>query len=579
MKQGVLKLYLKEAIRIFVICGIIYGMPAGSKAQVHKEECLEGDCKNGYGLKKITTTYKDPRDYKAKPSKWGRTTYYYYLAGEFKSKKLNGNGYRFEFNYAGLDNLHKIKQLIKEKGKLAPVEKYYIWFEQGEFKDDLLNGKGFTIDYNTYNGSPLNIKEGEFKDGLLNGQGVKLIFNNWGNYKDSMTGKYILKQGRMFEGRFEQNLCMECTVTEKQGEREGHMTGKEVSEIFFSGWMMSDFFYESGKIKNMALHRVLYIGGEKIASLQPGGESTNIKKVELDNGRVYYGECDAAGQPFGFGKIETITGNIYEGQVDNGRPDGYGWYHSRDGFKYYAEQQAEGGLYKNRRFIYGAFFEPGTYKIIKGGIDDPTAQTELNSSMREVMIGPYTLKKYGFDAKSGELKLEREESGVKKDGSIVSSSVAVGMTKEERVKQRKVTNGRINISDLVIGDVVVINGIASPVIKEIGGLFYLKNEKYFSSVSMPAVQLSKYSLKDFDFKCQQCLGSGSESYTYQQPPEQIVESHYRKETIVGDYTVITRPVLEKVIVTKTFSPVKRIRNCSGCNGTGVLKNIAELKEN
>ena len=136
-----------------------------------KKECLEGDCTNGKGKQKITTSIGN----------------YKILEGTFKGGKLNGQGkytqyydevvshiYEGSFKDGKLNGQGKTEWIRKSK------DEYVI--EQGNFKDGkLYQGK------RTYykNGSVDMEKEGNFKDGDLNGQ-----------------GKFTNKNGCVFEGKF-----------------------------------------------------------------------------------------------------------------------------------------------------------------------------------------------------------------------------------------------------------------------------------------------------------------------------------------------------------------------------------------
>jgi len=54
--------------------------------------------------------------------------------------------------------------------------------------------------------------------------------------------------------------------------------------------------------------------------------------------------------------------------------------------------------------------------------------------------------------------------------------------------------------------------------------------------------------------------------------------YYVTETIVGDFTILKHPVLQKTSYMKTFPPVNRVESCTKCNASGFTKNLTEIKE-
>lgn len=580
---------------------VIFACSAQSSFAQDKEKCLEGNCRNGYGLKKVTTTRKDPLRFDQKPLRKGLLgvpIYTYYLAGQFSGGQLNGNGYRFDLSYSNTQIEEELGRLIKSNTPLVPNEKQYTWFEKGEYIDDVLNGKGYLIEYDNRNAVPIRIREGAFKDGALTGEGIKIKFGMFGAVKDS-SGKFLFTRGKIFKGRFEKDICKECTVTEKRASGEGSYTGKDITEYLFSGWVIKDYvvpssgvtymseggtrqreLYEdldgyAGQANKVKPYRALFIGGVEIAKIDMTEQPVEVKKVDLGNGAVYTGECDDQGKPYGFGIINDGRGNIYEGMVDNNQPNGYGLHYAL--VNYYREKPATGGRYVNGRLIYGAIFTQGmNATVVWGGIDDPKAKTEFVPNMPEVYTGPFTKITYSYDEKDWTWRMSRLEKGNKVNGILTDNFVAEGKTEAERKKQRVITNGMVKLYDLVIGDIVVVDGIASPVINKSHGFIYLKNNR--SLMGVTEVKLSKYKLSDFDAACHVCSGTGTTSHTYQRKPEQVTEFFYRTEKVVGDFAILTHQVLDKRTFTKSYPPETRTQSCYTCNASGYLKNIKELKE-
>lgn len=567
----------------------------------NKEDCLEGNCRNGYGLKKIITTRKDPLRFDQKPLRkglLGLPTYYYYEAGQFNGGELNGNGYRFNLYYSTPKLEEELSRLIKAKTSLVPNEKQYGWFEQGMYKDGVLNGKGMLIEYDNLNSVPIRLREGEFVEGALTGNGTKINFGQFGAVKDS-SGKFIFTRGKIYKGRFVKDICKECTVTEKRAAGEGSYTGNDITEYLFSGWVIKNYIVRStgsyimdeygtrerkqyedldgyaGKLEIVKPYRALFIGGIEIAKIEMADQPETVKQVDLGKGATYTGEVDEMGKPYGFGTINDGYGTIYEGMVDNNQPNGYGLYYAL--VNYYREKPATGGRYINGKLIYGASFSPGTESTITwGGVDDPAAKTIFTNDNRDVYTGPFIKVTYAYNDKKWTYSMSRQEKGNKVNGITTDKMVTDGRTDADRKRQRVVTNGMVKIYDLVPGDVVVVDGMASPVISKSNGYVYLKNNK--ALIGQSEVQLSKYKPSDFEQVCNFCKGTGSTSHTYQRKPEQVTEFFYRTEKIVGDFAILTHQVLDKHTITRHYQPETRTQTCFTCSATGYLKNLKELKE-
>lgn len=69
--------------------------------------------------------------------------------------------------------------------------------------------------------------------------------------------------------------------------------------------------------------------------------SKEPKRVVMPNGGIYNGQVNTAGQPHGKGRLETPSGNVYEGSFFDGQMTGLGVYKYANGRKY------EGEMYKN----------------------------------------------------------------------------------------------------------------------------------------------------------------------------------------------------------------------------------------
>lgn len=542
-----------------------------------KTDCLEGNCKNGYGVRRVESP-KNPLP--GGIANTGYQMYVYYELGDFVKGKLNGKGYRFsKYSYTFSD-----KQLIdafKNGTPFMPDPQKYQWFEKGEYVDGLLNGKGFLIEYDTRNNIPNRIREGNFQAGLLHGTGTKFVPRGYGQPlrlgKDSITGAYTLIEGKQLAGNFQKDICYECTLVERQQylNKQGTMTGWRLDENLLSGWVLTDYEYmtNSTSINNIPLSKALYIGGYEVTRLKKFEISSRVDTVQLEGLKKYIGEVDHEGKPYGFGTIMYggISDSRYEGFVDNAIPNGYG---------YLRGNSVLGGEFVNGKFIGGAIlnhnYSSTRLRLLYSTND--VSVPDFNEFTQEIVSGGYTDNYFGYDEVYRIYKLTRQTSGTRINGFDKNEKVNFGFTPEERRKNRQVIDGQITFADLFIGDVVVVNGIASPVEKVIGGLYYLKNGKYVSGLSTDKVRLSKHSLSEFTALCTVCKGSASETYTYQRSPELVRTPRLVTETVVMDYTIWKKTSTVYDEYTKTYAPEKRTRQCTACNGMGKTRDVKEMVE-
>ncbi|MBN8663418.1 MAG: hypothetical protein J0L83_02520 [Chitinophagales bacterium] len=550
---------------------------AAMPLMAQKTDCLEGNCKNGYGVRRVESP-KNPLP--GGIANTGYQMYVYYELGDFVKGKLNGKGYRFsKYSYTFSD-----KQLIdafRNGTSFVPDPQKYQWFEKGEYVDGLLNGKGFLIEYDTRNNIPNRIREGNFQAGLLHGTGTKFVPRGYGQPlrlgKDSITGAYTLIEGKQLTGNYQKDICYDCTLVEKQEylNKQGTMTGWRLDENFLTGWVLTDYEIPQFTItiNNLPMSKALYIGGYKVTTLKSFDISARIDTVNLGGLKKYIGEVDHEGKPYGFGTIMYggVNDSRYEGFVDDAIPNGYG---------YFIGNGIMGGEFVNGKFIKGAIFDRSDLsprlRLLYSTND--IAVPDFNTYTREIVSGGYEDNHYAYEDSYKGYKLSRQTTGKRIDGFEKDAKVNFGFTPEERRKNRKVIDGQISFSDLLIGDVVLENGIASPVEKVIGGLYYLKNGKYVSGYSTDKVRLSKHSLSEFAVLCTVCKGSARETYMYQRSPELVRMPRLVTETVVMDYTIWKKTSTVYDEYTKTYAPEKRTRQCAACNGMGKTKDVKEMVE-
>lgn len=557
-----------------------------SKAQFHEEKCIYGNCKNGYGVLAI----KGNND-KNKPlpfhtisilSNDPSTYYYYYMVGEFKGKKLNGKGYRMEipgsFNDQGT---HKWLANIVKNNLIDSITKYCTWFEKGTYQEGVLNGKGTQIVPKAF------ITEGDFVNGEPVGPTYKLSANKDGFFEvmmDAVTHKYDLVTGRQYYGILKNNYCTNCKIIEVGKNGKGTVIANRIHQQFMSGWVVKDYTQNeySNKIENVVPYKALYVANLELFKLPSTEQLANVKEVKLESGAVYLGEVDKEGRPYGFGRMPLYANSnwIYEGFVDNGKPEGWGI------IKLENDPNEElnpiiGGYFVNGIITSGAIFKPVNTNekvIIKfQGLADKS-KIIYDENFKDIRNGTFTKLTYSYDAKNKRWWNSRTENGEKVDGYEKNVWVSKGKTEAEKRKQRTVTNGFISITDLTVGDIVVLNGMASPVVSAAATVFFLKNKKSVSAQSALQVQLSKHKESAFYVVCTKCNGTSQETYMYQRPPAEVQTVFTRYETEVLDYTVWRKTITETKTYTKTFAPEKRVRICSLCNGKGSTHDVNEIAE-
>jgi len=570
-------------IVFFAFCSCI-------SAQSYKDKCIEGNCRNGFGLLRVQTG-TDPLP---KQQTTYNNTYYYYVMGDFKNGKLNGKGCRFEVpwnfgNFKPYDE--KYGQMVKDKILPKPDSSQFWWFETGNYTDNKLDGAGFLADYN-YGGS-LNrayfIRQGNFNNGKLHGEGTK-IYTDYATYFtwDTLTKKnrQEIKPSKtvIIHGSFANDLCVTCTKSSLSTTGVwGNITGEKLDDDFFSGWVIKDYTDSATKgnvsegyhfIKKTPF-KTLYVGGINVSREFTTELAVSIKKVDLGNGKTYEGETDVNGRPFGFGEIKS-TDFYYKGFVDQGQPNGYGIYYPRG-----TGTVVMGGNFEYGKLVSGAAYMGGGWpKTIRCyGYTKNTSSAAFNLFTGFVYNGDYVEKNYDYDSPKRKYKLTRESNGYMINGYIESKYVWIGKTDADIVRQRIVTNGMAAFSDVVIGDVVVLNGLASPVVDNKYMRLTLLDGRYIDqSFQNNTVQLSKHKPHEFEHTCTKCNGKSFTTTTYTPPPQQVTSTYYIKETVVGDFTIWTRHVPVTTTYTKTFAPVTRQEFCTVCNGMGKQTIAKQLKE-
>jgi hypothetical protein len=184
------------------------------QAQFYKDKCVAGNCRNGFGLLRVSTS-QDPLPSTVSTS---GNSYYYYLMGEFKKGKLDGKGCRFEVpwnfgNFKPYDELYGA--MVKDGILPRPDSSRFWWFETGNYSDNKLNGEGFLAQYNfgLYGNGAKLIRQGQFINGKLEGNGVK-IFSKPGQVYDTLTKNYSknnIEIQTVITGTYKNDVCLNGT--------------------------------------------------------------------------------------------------------------------------------------------------------------------------------------------------------------------------------------------------------------------------------------------------------------------------------------------------------------------------------
>ena len=577
---------------LFKLILLLLLFPLLLQGQFYKENCISGNCRNGFGLNRVSTS-KDP----LRRSGSGSQAYYYYELGYFEKGKLNGKGTRFETfwtfgNFKIYDD--KISKLMNENQILKPDSSWMNWYQAGNFENGLLEHDGLMIEWNVkdyfdaINGSYTLVKKtssGNFHLGILHGNAYITTEQRPTYVFDTISNKYINQQivpKKIYSGRFENGSCEDCTesILSLSGVW-GETKGKNLSKKLKTGWVIKNYEDPSLKknaypgvfFKIMKPYKVLLIGGREVGE-RLSAETSKNHKLQLPNGVEYYGEIDKDGKPFGFG---ILNGPVYyyEGEVDNGVPQGTGLYQGKNS---YASSIQIGGKFINGNLETGASYNSFGNKLVIGGKGNAD-QSGINLINGDVVNGTYTIYYYKFDAIFNDYIKFRDESGYAQDGKIKSNFVYAGLTDAEKLRQRTVINGSVKFSDLVVGDVIVLDGLASVIESISANAFDLLDQRRVSnSLCTNMIRLSSHKVNEFKRTCTQCNGNPIKKYMYTAPPQEVSYTYYKSETIISEYSIQTLRFPQTGTYTKKFEPVERTSYCNQCNTTGTEIIQRQIKE-
>lgn len=579
----------------FLIYLLLLLIPVIPNAQYYKDKCISGNCRNGFGINRVSTS-KNPLD---KPFA-GFIGYHYYEIGFFKKGKLNGNGCRFDTrwnngNYQFYDE--KLKSITVDNQIIKPDSTWMDWYQSGEFSDGLMEGPGTVIEWKAILKDELNLNNffevrkvsiGNFHLGKLHGNASVTIFKPESFKFDTLSFKYTNEKITpliIYSGGYENGYCVDCTESVlSQSGVWGDRKGMYLNKALATGWVLKNYedlaktrnFMPGVVFKSTIPYKILLIGGSEVSS-KISAEQRKPQKIKLANGVEYYGEIDKDGNPFGFGILNGPE-YYYEGMVDHGLPHGVGLYKGKNA---YSSSISIGGNFERGLLYSGASYDDLRNKVVVShvGVGSSFKESSLNLINGNIVNGPYAELFYSYDVALNDYKIIRQESGIANNSKIINSKVNIGLTDADIKRQRKIVNGTVKFNELIVGDVVVLDGMAS-VVESVSTytVELLDKRKITEAVGSNPVRLSIHKLEEFKRTCSLCKGKPIQKYMYTAPPEEVTYTYYKTETIKSDYAIQTLRFPQTGTYTKQFEPVERTKYCNQCNtsGTEILRRqIAE----
>ena len=260
---------------------------------------------------------------------WQRCTDGKYYEGSWKDGQWEGkgkltypNGRVYEGDFAG--------GKWNGKGRFTVNNDQFLYYE-GEVANDGFNGFG------KYVYGPKNTKdyyEGEWKNDKYNGQ-----------------GKRVMRDGRVFEGLFENNSIISGHLTGPNIEVNGHWENGQFTGI---GWEKTSKGLYEGNWKNDEYNGQGKLSGKNVlqeGTFKDGEFWSGTGWEKTSNGNLFEGSWKD-GKRNGKGKLTYANGAIYEGDFAEGKLSGKGRYTvNSDQYLYY-----EGDLKDNDFNGFGKYY-------------------------------------------------------------------------------------------------------------------------------------------------------------------------------------------------------------------------------
>ncbi len=350
-----------------------------------------------------------------KENGFGKETYKWgYYEGQWKDgdwygkgKEVHYNGITFEGDFRGFETAYNVTRTengVKTHGKI----------EDKKFIADALNGYA-TMDYD--NGS----YTGMFKDGLRHGQGVYNWTNGgsynggWENDKKSGYAVYTASWGR-YEGYY------------KNDERYGN--GKEIlknGEVYEGFWLDMNTSNDMTRTVNGVSTKGKMINGKFVAnepSLTQPVNKANFKKETYNNGyyegEIVNGKRNGFGTYYwnsgsryegnwvndvrtGFGKFFWTDGGRYEGNWANDKMNGQGTFYSANGSTFVGQWKDDNKYYGKQTYSWGSYegyWDNKTWcgqgtEIVNGGSTFEALWQDAKNATSVVKTSPNGQKAYG----------------------------------------------------------------------------------------------------------------------------------------------------------------------------------------
>ncbi len=530
------------------------------------QECIQGNCANGYGVLRIDTN---------------AVVGAVYLVGNFKNGKLEGEA----------------MEVVYDKPTYYRSDKQYT-----EVDFLLLTNSGQPKLENVLELKPQLIKYGQYANGELNGKGVLVAVElnmvpefEW----IVLFGKTMLKQffwnSLRYEGEFKKSKpsgkgqlnveLMEASLLTTgedltspnnddvvfEFQKKG-MEGKGLFRGSFRNGMAHGFaitnmhqekILPDGKLARQAWHSGRYFEPQK-AGIYPGDVAGTVA-FKPDAQHAYIVPLDNEGRPTNFGRLRKMdaSGQMeyeYTGYFNAGKPMGAGF------------QQFKNGNYRVGTFD-GDSMLVGTTVII--GVDGVRFYTSYTGTI----VLPNGTIKEGYGTYIWHKSLQNFALGVRAE-TYYSGYWMNGVYHGDGFLQTKTTeskgvwaygnlakgNSTIEYNKLETGHIVVINGMASPIkLDEKTHRWVTADNR---SIPDGTVTLSRLTMAQFYGACPVCSGSGKESEQHYVARKSTLDvknvTTYTDASYVGGYWQNTSKVITETVTGGYYQTL--YKSCSRCYG-------------
>lgn len=545
---------------------------------IQAQQCIQGDCSNGYGVVRIDTN-----------KVVGAT----YLVGNFKNGKLEGEA--MEVTYDKPKYFNSTKQYTEVDFLLLTQ------FSKPTLKDVLAL-------------KPQRVKHGNFVNGSLNGKGslVAVEVNMVPEFEWIIQfGKTMLKQFDWHEFRYEGeftnskpsgrgqvNLRLWEAKLTTTGENlsspdnpdvvfefeKKNVTGKGLfrgsfKNGFAHGWALTnmdrDKIIPDGKMARQYWHSGRYYDPQK-AGAYPGDIAGTVE-YKPDAQHHYIVPLDNDGKPTNFGRLtkKNTAGQVeyvYTGYFSAGKKMGAGFLEFPNGGYRLGDFDGDTLVSGTTALIspdgvkfYSA--SAGTILMPDGQIKEGYGTYSWYKSFRDFAMGVKAEMYYAGNWTNGQYNGEgfmqtktTESSGVWYYGNLAQGNTTVDYSKLQQ------------------GNIVVINGMASPVkMDPKTHRWVTADDRYIPDGT---VTLSRLPMSQFFGACAMCNGSGKQSEQHYVARKSTLDvknvTTYTDASYVGGYWKNTSKVVTETVTGGYNQTI--YKTCSSCYGNKRQQNIKSRPE-